>query len=106
MTDCFSKKLSGIWSTNWHLFTASQKELKTVLTPGWVGDYLIDLKHKTSSRKFGGRTMFNIVELSLVYNISLSWLTKSLNISEYNDGKSFCPSILTQISELGYLSYL
>ena len=75
VADCFSIQQEP-WRNlvNWHLFTASQKELKTDLTQGWVGDYLIDLKHKTSCRKFGGRTMIKIVKLSLVYNISVSWL--------------------------------
>ena len=57
VTDCFGKKLLGIWSTGKHLFTGSQKELKTDLTLDWVGFYLIDLKPKTHFSKIGGRTM-------------------------------------------------
>ena len=48
VTDCFGKKLLGIWSTGKHLFTGSQKELKTDLTRGWVGFYLIDLEPKNT----------------------------------------------------------
>ena len=66
VTDCFGKKLLGIWSAGWHLFTGSQKKLKTDSTRGWVGFYLIDLKPKTHFRKFGGRTMIKIVELARI----------------------------------------